>query len=62
MNSSRCGNWSNGCNKENEKATVAGKTPKAEVGTTTATWAAKRIENAKSRTTKKTARIAAGTK
>ena len=46
----------------NEKATVAGKIPKAEAGTTTATWAAKRIENAKSRTKKKTARIIAGTK
>ena len=46
----------------NEKATVAGKAPKAETRTTTATWAAKRIENAKSRTKKKTARIIAGTK
>ena len=43
----------------NQKAT--GKTPRAEAGTMTATWAAKRIENAKSRT-KKTARIIAGTK
>ena len=33
----------------NEKATVAGKAPKAETRTTTATWAAKKIENAKSR-------------
>jgi len=46
----------------NEKATVAGKAPKAETRTTTATWAAKRIENAKSTTKKKTARIIAGTK
>ena len=43
-------------------ATVAGKTPKAEARTMTATWAAKRIENAKTRTKKKTARIIAGTK
>ena len=46
----------------NEKATVPpGETPKVEAGTMTATWAAKRIENAKSRTKKKTARITAGT-
>ncbi len=46
----------------NEKATVAGKIPKAEAGTTTATRAAKKIENSKSRSRKKTARITAGTK
>ena len=47
----------------NEKATVVeGTSPNTESGTTSATRTAKRIENAKSRTKKKTARIIAGTK
>jgi hypothetical protein len=41
----------------NEKATKAGATPNAETGTTTAIRTAKRIENAKTRTRKMTARI-----